>query len=75
MSSRENTNHNGETDTMQVKESTSHCEKIEILSADLLDQNRDLVTELREFARSLKLDFGWHYLLDIIWTLTQLGAV
>ena len=75
MSSKENKDHNGETDTTQAKESTSHCEKIEILSVDLLDQNRDLVTELREFARSLKLEFGWHYLLDIIWTLTQLGAV
>jgi SAM-dependent methyltransferase len=75
MSSRENTNYIGETDTTQVTESTSYCEKIEILSVDLLDQNRDLVAELREFARSLKLEFGWHYLLDIIWTLTQLGAV
>ena len=75
MSPRENTDHNGETVTTQVKERTSHCEKIEILSTDLLDRNRDLVTELRGFAHSLKLEFGWHYLLDIIWILTQLGEV
>lgn len=75
MPPRENTDHNFETDTTQVTESTSYCEKIEILSVDLLNQNRDLVAELREFARSLKLEFGWHYLLDITWTLTQLGVV
>jgi SAM-dependent methyltransferase len=50
-------------------------EMIEILSVDLLDQNRALVEELRRFARSIRLEFGWHYLLDITWILSNLGAV
>jgi SAM-dependent methyltransferase len=50
-------------------------EKIEILSVDLLDQNRALVEALKDFARSLHLEFGWHYLLDLSWTIQQLGDV
>jgi ubiquinone/menaquinone biosynthesis C-methylase UbiE len=50
-------------------------EKIELLSVDLLDQNRSLVVELKKLAASLGLDFGWHYLLDLTWTITQLGAI
>ena len=50
-------------------------EKIELLPIDLLDQNRDLVIELRKLAASLGLDFGWHYLLDLTWTILQLGPV
>jgi len=50
-------------------------EKIELLPVDLLDQNRDLVIELRKLAASLGLDFGWHYLLDLTWTIQQLGPV
>ena len=50
-------------------------EKIEILPVTLLDQQRDTVTELKQLARSLRLDFGWHYLLDLTWIITQLGPV
>ena len=50
-------------------------EKIEILPVTLLDQQRDTVTELKQLARSLRLDFGWHYLLDLTWIITQLGSV
>lgn len=50
-------------------------EMIEILSVDLLDQNRALVEELRRFASSIRLEFGWHYLLDITWILSRLGVV
>jgi SAM-dependent methyltransferase len=50
-------------------------EKIELLSVDLLDQNRDLVVELRKLAKSLDLEFGWHYLLDLTWIISQLGTV
>ncbi len=50
-------------------------EKIEILSVDLLEQNRALVEELKTFARTLHLEFGWHYLLDLSWTIQQLGDV
>lgn len=50
-------------------------ETIEILSVDLLDQHRPLVERLRALARSLGLEFGWHYLLDLTWIISHLGAV
>lgn len=50
-------------------------EKIEILPVILLTQHRDTVSELKQLARSLRLDFGWHYLLDLTWMITQLGPV
>jgi SAM-dependent methyltransferase len=50
----------------------SNQDRIEILSVELLDQHRNLVNQLKELANSLKLEFGWHYLLDITWILTQL---
>lgn len=48
-------------------------EKIEILSVDLLDEERQTVDELKRLARSLRLEFGWHYLLDLVWILRHLG--
>ena len=48
-------------------------EKIEILSIELLEKHRPLVNELKVLARSLGLEFGWHYLLDLTWMLHQLG--
>ena len=48
-------------------------ESIEILPVDLLDQNRATVNALQDLARSLKLEFGWHYLLDITWIIQRLG--
>jgi SAM-dependent methyltransferase len=50
-------------------------EKIEILPVQLLDENRALVNELKGLARSLGLGFGWHYLLDLCWIITNLGDV
>jgi SAM-dependent methyltransferase len=50
-------------------------DRLEILSVELLDQQRPLVMRLRRLARSLHLDFGWHYLLDLSWILSQLGNV
>jgi ubiquinone/menaquinone biosynthesis C-methylase UbiE len=50
-------------------------EKIEILPVTLLDQYHETVTELKQLARSLRLDFGWHYLLDLTWMITHLGPV
>ncbi len=50
-------------------------EKIELLPVELLDQNRSLVVELKKLASSLGLDFGWHYLLDLTWTISQLGSI
>jgi 2-polyprenyl-3-methyl-5-hydroxy-6-metoxy-1,4-benzoquinol methylase len=50
-------------------------EKIELLSVDLLDRYRQHVIDLRKLARSLGLDFGWHYLLDLTWILSELGPI
>ena len=49
--------------------------RIEILSVDILDEKRALVEELKSFARSLKIEFGWHYLLDITWILANLEEI
>lgn len=50
-------------------------EKIELLSVALLDQYRQQVEDLRKLARSLGLELGWHYLLDITWILGELGPL
>lgn len=50
-------------------------EKIEILPVTLLEGQRHTVTELKQLARSLRLDFGWHYLLDLTWMIDELGPV
>jgi len=50
-------------------------EMIEILSVDLLERNRPQVNALKRLARSLSLEFGWHYLLDLTWILQHLGQV
>jgi SAM-dependent methyltransferase len=50
-------------------------DQIEILSVDLLDQNRAQVEDLKRLAGSLGLEFGWHYLLDLSWILSLLGNV
>ena len=49
-----------------------NTEKIEILSVDLLDQHRARADSLRQLAHSLRIEFGWHYLLDIVWILEHL---
>ena len=41
----------------------------------ILNQQRELVEALKEFASSLKIEFGWHYLLDITWILTHLETI
>jgi ubiquinone/menaquinone biosynthesis C-methylase UbiE len=50
-------------------------EKIEILSVALLERNRELVASLKRLARSLHLEFGWHYLLDLTWIIENLGEI
>lgn len=47
-------------------------DKIEILPVSLLDKYQYLVRELRKLASSLRLEFGWHYLLDLTWIISQL---
>lgn len=51
------------------------AEKIEILPVSLLDEQRLLTNEIKGTARALKLEFGWHYLLDLVWILRELGTV
>jgi 2-polyprenyl-3-methyl-5-hydroxy-6-metoxy-1,4-benzoquinol methylase len=48
-------------------------EKIEILSVELLNQHRPVVEQLKMLAKSLGVELGWHYLLDLSWIVTQLG--
>lgn len=50
-------------------------DKIEILSVNLLDEQRPTVDELKHLAHSLGLEFGWHYLLDLIWIIHSLSLV
>lgn len=50
-------------------------EVIEILPVTLLDEQRPTVEALRSLAAELRLDFGWHYLLDLSWIISRLGVV
>ena len=51
------------------------AERIEILSVGLLEQERRLIVDLKHLANSLKIEFGWHYLLDLTWILSQLEEI
>lgn len=55
--------------------SDTNPECIELLSVDLLEKHRTLVNELRMLAKNLKLEFGWHYLLDLTWIISRLGEI
>jgi ubiquinone/menaquinone biosynthesis C-methylase UbiE len=59
---------------MKVEE-TLTTQKIEILSVEMLDNNRPIVDELIKLASCLHLEFGWHYLLDLTWTIQNLGII
>jgi ubiquinone/menaquinone biosynthesis C-methylase UbiE len=50
-------------------------DRVEILSVALLDRHREIVRSLRRLAGSLRLEFGWHYLLDLTWMIACLGEV
>jgi SAM-dependent methyltransferase len=50
-------------------------DKIEILPVSLLDQYQDLGHDLKQLASLLRLEFGWHYLLDLIWIISQLDII
>jgi SAM-dependent methyltransferase len=56
-------------------EVSNPTDRIEILSVELLDQHRPTVQALKRLARSLGLEFGWHYLLDLTWIISSLGPV
>jgi SAM-dependent methyltransferase len=48
-------------------------DKIEILSVELLDQHRPQVEAFRALSAELNIGLGWHYLLDLVWILDNLG--
>lgn len=50
-------------------------DRIELLSVSLLDSERDRINELKALAQRLKLEFGWHYLLDISWILSLIEQI
>jgi len=50
-------------------------EKIEILPVSLLERESAYVAELIHLARRLDLEFGWHYLLDLVWIISQLDTI
>jgi len=57
------------------REVSPPIDQIEILSVGLLDQHRQTVLALMRLARTLGLEFGWHYLLDLTWIISLLGPV
>ncbi len=62
-------------DSYQLETNIQNEERIEILPVSLLEQNKDMVEDLKKLAHSLHLEFGWHYLLDLSWTIRQLGTL
>lgn len=50
-------------------------EKLEILPVSLLETEWQIITELKELAHKLKLEFGWHYLLDLSWIIRQIEEI
>jgi SAM-dependent methyltransferase len=50
-------------------------DRLELLSVSLLDSERARIDELKHLAQRVKLEFGWHYLLDISWILNQIDIV
>jgi ubiquinone/menaquinone biosynthesis C-methylase UbiE len=54
--------------------SAAPIESIELLGPALLDSERQSADAVLRFARSLRMSFGWHYLLDLVWTNRELPA-
>ena len=50
-------------------------DRLDILTVDLLDTLRPLVTEFEELSRELERGLGWHYLLDLSWSAHHLRDV
>jgi len=42
-------------------------DKVEVLSVKLLSEQGALLDEFKMVAKELRLEFGWHYLLDLAW--------
>ena len=50
-------------------------DRLELLPVTLLDSERERVDALKTLASQLKLEFGWHYLLDITWILRNVKQI
>jgi SAM-dependent methyltransferase len=48
---------------------------IEILSVDLLSENRTLADEFSVLSKEYRIGLGWHYLLDLCWTAKQISLI
>jgi SAM-dependent methyltransferase len=48
-------------------------ERIELLSTDLLREQKALAHTFRRLARRLGIQLGWHYLLDLVWVAGNLS--
>lgn len=48
---------------------------IEILPVSLLESEKSIINELKALADELKLEFGWHYLLDLSWIIRNLDLI
>lgn len=55
------------------QESGERMDKIEILSVSLLEEHRQEVEQIYRISTTLRLDLGWHYLLDLSWAAQQLN--
>lgn len=51
------------------------ADKIEILPVSLLESEKTTINELKILAEELKLEFGWHYLLDLSWIIGNLDQI
>lgn len=47
-------------------------DRIEILPVSLLESEESTIAELKALANIQKLEFGWHYLLDLSWIIQRL---
>ncbi len=46
--------------------------RIELLSVDIIKENRDLFRFMDYWKKVLNLEIGWHYDLDLVWILAQI---
>lgn len=46
--------------------------KIELLPVSLLETKYGTVNQFLELSRNLRIGLGWHYLLDLVWTINHL---
>lgn len=49
--------------------------KIELIPLKILDDNKKLTSYVKKTAHELGLQFGWHYILDIVWILSQIEEI